>query len=149
MSDLPMKGSTVAYEIKLVKTITDKMVECWSTGKIDCPLSDGSSYDFFVPYFCGHEEECAKLNSNWALSRAKNIVDRYYPIVGVLEHLNETAILLEEKLPLFFRGASEVYTKRISGNKNKYRINESYSYLIILHLKHNNFQILRKNGNVK
>lgn len=52
---------------------------------------------------------CRILNNEWALQRAKNNVERYYPVVGVLEELNSTLRILESKLPYFFKGIQKVY----------------------------------------
>lgn len=50
-------------------------------------------------------------NSIWALQTAKANVDRYFPVVGVLEELNTTLEVLEEKLPYFFKGVQTLYYK--------------------------------------
>ncbi|XP_074028426.1 uronyl 2-sulfotransferase homolog pip isoform X3 [Leptinotarsa decemlineata] len=49
------------------------------------------------------------LNSTWALQIAKNNVVRYFPVVGVLEEMNATLKILENKIPYFFKGATKVY----------------------------------------
>ncbi|KAJ8967668.1 hypothetical protein NQ314_002706 [Rhamnusium bicolor] len=49
------------------------------------------------------------LNNEWALQTAKNNVERYYPVVGVLEELNATLEILEHNIPYFFKGAQRVY----------------------------------------
>ena len=51
------------------------------------------------------------LGSNWALSRAKDNVERAYPVVGVLEELDTTLAVLEDKLPRFFKGVQELYNR--------------------------------------
>lgn len=44
-----------------------------------------------------------------ALQRAKKAVERHYAVVGVLEDLNSTLTVLENYIPLFFKGATQVY----------------------------------------
>ena len=51
------------------------------------------------------------MGSRWALDRAKQNVETWYPVVGVLEELRDTIDMLEIKVPEFFRNASEVYDR--------------------------------------
>lgn len=44
---------------------------------------------------------------------AKANVNRYYPVVGVLEELNATLAVLEKKLPYFFKGVQDMYHKQL------------------------------------
>ncbi len=39
-------------------------------------------------YFCGHEPHCYEYDSRSALSRAKENINKFYPVVGVLERYN-------------------------------------------------------------
>lgn len=55
------------------------------------------------------------LNDRWALERANSNVERYYPVVGVLEELNSTLTVLEKRLPYFFRGVKDIYFKQLLG----------------------------------
>ena len=59
--------------------------------------------------FCGHDLSCASFNSDEVLQRAKANVDKFYPVVGVLENLNQSLAVMEHKLPQIFRGASKVH----------------------------------------
>lgn len=49
------------------------------------------------------------FNTLGALQRAKKAVERHYAVVGVLEDLNSTLTVLENYIPLFFKGATQVY----------------------------------------
>lgn len=49
------------------------------------------------------------LNSRWALEKAKFNVEKYFTVVGVLEHLNETLSTLEYKIPQYFKGLQNLY----------------------------------------
>ncbi len=39
-----------------------------------------------------------------------------YPVVGVLEDLNSTALVLEAEIPQFFRGFPQLYNEQLSSN---------------------------------
>lgn len=49
------------------------------------------------------------FNTQGALERAKRAVENEYAVVGVLEDLNVTLKVLENYIPRFFTGASNVY----------------------------------------
>lgn len=49
------------------------------------------------------------FNTEGVLQRAKNTVESEYAVVGVLEDLNTTMTVLENYIPRFFQGASDVY----------------------------------------
>ncbi|XP_044732111.1 uronyl 2-sulfotransferase-like [Chrysoperla carnea] len=96
--------------------------ECIVAGDPECHFISGKPYDLTIPYFCGQDPECRILNNEWALQRAKNNVERYYPVVGVLEELNSTLRILESKLPYFFKGIQKVYFDELMKphyNKNR------------------------------
>ncbi len=65
------------------------------------------------PYFCGQAQECHVLGSEWALQKAKDNVDRWYPVVGVLEDLEDTIAVLEHKIPSYFKGFTKFYNAGI------------------------------------
>lgn len=44
-----------------------------------------------------------------ALERAKTSLEKHYAVVGVLEDVNTTLTVLENYVPLFFDGATEIY----------------------------------------
>ncbi|XP_046400293.1 uronyl 2-sulfotransferase-like [Ischnura elegans] len=88
----------------------------------NCIFETGRMYDLTIPYFCGHEKWCMALNDQWALEEAKSNVDRFYPVVGVLEEINATLSVLERKLPRFFSGVQEMYfTELLEPHHNKNR----------------------------
>ena len=70
---------------------------------------------YFQPYFCGHEQECTVIGSKWALAQAKRNVEKFYPVVGTLEHLQEMFLVLENGLPDHFAGISRVYNNDLKG----------------------------------
>lgn len=52
---------------------------------------------------------CRGFNTQYALQKAKENVERNYAVVGVLEDINTTLTVLEHYVPKFFKGAKEVY----------------------------------------
>ena len=62
---------------------------------------------------------CRELNSIEAVSRAKLNMEKYYPVVGVLEEFNTTLTVLEKKLPIFFGDAMRVFNK-VKGKQHAY-----------------------------
>jgi len=81
---------------------------------------------FFHPndmmlHFCGHAPECSSLGNPLALQRAKYNVENYFTVVGVLEHLNESAAVFEHLLPDWFGGMKELVAEEGVKNKNVMR----------------------------
>ncbi|XP_017788708.1 PREDICTED: heparan sulfate 2-O-sulfotransferase 1-like [Habropoda laboriosa] len=64
-----------------------------------------------IPMFCGQDPRCTEVNSKWALERAKTNIIEWYPVVGVLDCLEQSIDLFERKFPYFFRGAKQIYQK--------------------------------------
>ncbi|KDR15463.1 uronyl 2-sulfotransferase-like [Zootermopsis nevadensis] len=83
--------------------------DCVQSGDPECAYNAGKTYDLTIPYFCGHQDWCTLLNEQRALETAKANVERYFPVVGILEELNATLALLEKRLPYFFRGVQKIY----------------------------------------
>ena len=78
-------------------------------------MNFGADFPLFQPYFCGNKDECREHGSLWALEQAIKNVDKFYPVVGLLENLNGTLALAEKKIPLFFAGAYEAYNSQWKG----------------------------------
>ena len=78
-----------------------------------------------VPYFCGHDKRCLNLNEEWALQEAKRNIEKSYEVIGILEHMDITLRVLQNKLPKFFAGVSQLYfsKKQIHKNKNNRKEN--------------------------
>ncbi|CAK9827188.1 Heparan sulfate 2-O-sulfotransferase 1 [Anthophora retusa] len=71
-----------------------------------------------IPTFCGQDPRCTQVNNKWALQRAKLNIIEWYPVVGVLDCLEQSIDLLERKFPYFFRGAKQIYEKIHPRKKN-------------------------------
>lgn len=52
-----------------------------------------------------------KRNNKWALQRAKANVVRWYPVVGLLDYMEETLNVLQKEFPYFFTGSLRIYNK--------------------------------------
>lgn len=48
-------------------------------------------------------------NSTWALTRAKANIIRWYPVVGLLDYMEESLNALVTEFPYFFKGAVRIY----------------------------------------
>ncbi|XP_076629951.1 uronyl 2-sulfotransferase [Colletes latitarsis] len=64
-----------------------------------------------IPTFCGQDPRCSEINNKWALQRAKANIIEWYPVVGILDCMEQSINLLEHKFPYFFRGARQIYRK--------------------------------------
>jgi len=76
-------------------------------------------------FFCGHDESCVGFNTEVAMRKAMENVEKHYAVVGVLEDLNKTLTVLENYIPRFFKGAKHVYYNQIQKfskiNRNIYK----------------------------
>jgi len=104
--------------------------QCVLTNDWECRYITGDKKDRvgdhrrMTGFFCGMEEDCSAFNSEVAMQKAKQNVEKYYAVVGVLEEMNKTLAVLEAYIPRFFTGAAEIYheEKRLSAvNKNSYK----------------------------
>lgn len=48
-------------------------------------------------------------NNTWALARAKANVVRWYPVVGILDYMEESLNAFALEFPYFFKGAARIY----------------------------------------
>lgn len=65
------------------------------------------------------------------MERAKRAVEKHYAVVGVLEDLNSTLTVLENYIPKFFQGASQVYWSELSFHNIHYQGNVHYVFVFI------------------
>jgi len=97
---------------------------CVRRGDKECRYMDGDERDDFgqlTEFFCGQEDDCTGFNTEVAMKKAKENVERHYAVVGVLEELNKTLTVLEHYVPRFFKGALDVYWNQVAkfGNINR------------------------------
>ena len=62
-------------------------------------------------YLCGDREYCFSAKSKEASNESIKNIDSSYSVVGIVEDMVKTISVLENKLPRFFAGALEVFTK--------------------------------------
>ena len=62
-----------------------------------------------------------RLNSTRALAQAKRNIERYYPVVGVLEQFDDTLRVLEKAVPNFFTGVYKLYKDELNSKIEKVR----------------------------
>ena len=68
------------------------------------------------PYFCGQSPLCMDLSSAVGLQRAKQRIEKCFPLVGTLEKLNGTLALMEKLYPeRWFKGIKNFYHSRHPG----------------------------------
>ena len=89
-------------------------------------MTGGSHYSQ-LSFFCGMHPDCNFFESEKALQRAKDNVEKYYAVVAVLEEINKSLYVLENYIPRFFRNARKLYgqlmndTRKRGVNKNMYK----------------------------
>ncbi|KYQ49573.1 Heparan sulfate 2-O-sulfotransferase 1 [Trachymyrmex zeteki] len=66
-------------------------------------------YYAVIPYFCGQDPRCMEQNKTWAMERAKANVIRWYPVVGILDYMEESLNAFAVEFPYFFKDAIRVY----------------------------------------
>ncbi|XP_075160329.1 heparan sulfate 2-O-sulfotransferase pipe isoform X11 [Haematobia irritans] len=75
-------------------------------------------------FFCGHDPVCEPFNSYGALQRAKENVEHDYAVVGSWEDVNVTLKVLENYIPKYFRGVTQLYYDGLAKeerNKNSWK----------------------------
>jgi dermatan/chondrotin sulfate uronyl 2-O-sulfotransferase UST len=97
---------------------SDDLIQCLIQEKTNCSGAKINPHHLTVPYFCGHDPKCLR-NNQWALQTAKNNVEKYYPVVGVLEELNATLEVLEHEIPYYFKGVENMYKKKMIDTFNR------------------------------
>ncbi|XP_050544769.1 heparan sulfate 2-O-sulfotransferase pipe [Daktulosphaira vitifoliae] len=114
---------------------------CVLRGDRECTYTQGekregiSDHRRQTMFFCGHDEECTPFNSEGALERAKQSVEKHYAVVGVLEDFNVTLTVFEHYIPNFFKGASQVYygdmgLHKINHNAFKPQVSEAIKDMV-------------------
>lgn len=101
---------------------------CVMSGDRECQYREGDERPDFAQlseFFCGQHVNCTGFNTEFAMQKAKENVERHYAVVGILEEMNMTLTVLEHYVPRFFKGAKSLYwneMKRFSKvNKNIYK----------------------------
>lgn len=53
-----------------------------------------------------------EFDNIWALEKAKSNVEKYFPVVAVLEMYDESLVVMENLVPEFFEGIQNMHQKR-------------------------------------
>lgn len=80
-------------------------------------LGNNTTISFQIAFFCGHDPECDVFNNPAALEIAKNNVEKYYAVVGVLEKWQETLQILESYIPAYFTSVRKIYNEYMKEKK--------------------------------
>jgi len=92
---------------------------CVRTNDRECRYIPGAKKDGFgdhrrqTMFFCGHGDDCTGFNTEIAMKRAMEHVEKNYAVVGILEEMNKTLTVLEHYVPRFFKGALNTYWEEI------------------------------------
>jgi len=120
-----MRGGKVGGEDEaewLVKDIST----CVLSGDPECAHTWGEPGDLPIAYLCGQEPFCRMVGNRAALALAKKNIEEFYPVVGVLEKLDQTLALLEHSLPAQFGGVTNLYYNQLKEphrNRNRRKNN--------------------------
>ncbi|XP_040572346.1 uronyl 2-sulfotransferase homolog pip isoform X4 [Lepeophtheirus salmonis] len=101
---------------------------CVRRGDKECSYRTGDERTDFgqlTEFFCGQEDDCTGFNTEVAMKKAMENVEKHYAVVGVLEELNKTLTVLEHYVPRFFKGALNTYWNEVQVfskiNRNIYK----------------------------
>ena len=79
---------------------------CLKSGDPDCDLPGCVQ----TAFFCGFGPECNKCDQPM-LNLAMQHIEKFYPVVGLVEQMNITVAVLEKMNPAFYSGAYEAFVK--------------------------------------
>ncbi|XP_042861363.1 heparan sulfate 2-O-sulfotransferase pipe-like [Penaeus japonicus] len=70
-----------------------------------------------IEFFCGHDAFCPIFGDREGLHRAKQVVEKDFAVVGILEDWNKTMAVLEHYVPRYFKGATDIFHEKLQGDK--------------------------------
>ena len=68
-------------------------------------------------------DDCDSFESSSALKIAKNNVEKYFAVVGIMERWQESLQLFEHYVPAYFRNARKIFNSTYKRNTYKLDIN--------------------------
>ena len=92
---------------------------CVLSGDPECVFVTGSVRDSSLAYFCGQQKECLEYCTEFVMKKVKENVERFYPVVAVLEHLEDSLKVAEAILPKFFKGAWDIFRNQSDESKTQ------------------------------
>ena len=76
------------------------------------------------------KDECEEFESKSALKIAKNNVEKYFAVVGILEKWQESLKLFEHFVPAYFKSAKQIYSGANQNDPSKLnKTNEKSMFL--------------------
>lgn len=75
----------------------------------ECVFRPESIRDSSLAYFCGQDDRCLEYGTEFALRKAKENVERRYPVVVVLERIRESLKVSEKLIPKLLKGIVETW----------------------------------------
>lgn len=99
----------VPQNLTFDKWMKKSFVPCVLNYDPECVFKVGSLRDSSVAYFCGQEDKCQEFGTKFAIRKAKENIDKFYPMVAILEKLEDSIKLAEKLIPQFFMGAWNIY----------------------------------------
>lgn len=103
--------------------LLQRFEDCVNKHNPECVFIEGfRRFDMnqLTEFFCGQESYCSGFNTDEALRKAKDNVEKHYAVVGVLEDFNKTLQVFEHYIPKIFMGSFNVYWNQLHGeNKHK------------------------------
>lgn len=70
-----------------------------------------------IVFFCGNNPDCISFNSKTALNIAKQNVEQFYSVVGVLEQLDKSIDIIEAYIPKFYKSAKKIFQAQNSSKE--------------------------------
>ncbi|KAG1698837.1 Heparan sulfate 2-O-sulfotransferase pipe [Nymphon striatum] len=127
-----------ASKSQISRDTTAIFKKCFDTGEEDeCRVNIGFNQTKYthtklnIAYFCGHDVYCSTHGNKDALQKARYVVEKEYKVVGILEDLNTTFSVLEDKIPIFFRNIRNYYNEfpKQVHKANKSEIKDQIDYI--------------------
>ena len=91
--------------------------ECVLNYDPECVFSKGSIRDSSFAYFCGQEDECLEYGTDYVMNKVKENIEKFYPVVAVLERLEVSLKVAEIVLPKYFNGAWDKFNAQNPNSK--------------------------------
>ncbi|CAF3678560.1 unnamed protein product [Rotaria sp. Silwood1] len=102
-----------------VAFLNETLDDCVERRSANECISESQGVSPMLPFFCGNEIECEQ-NKTFALIKAKENIDKYYTVVGIVEELYNFLFVLEHLLPRYFANIRLTYmSKGMSRTDNK------------------------------
>ncbi|XP_047477183.1 uronyl 2-sulfotransferase-like isoform X2 [Penaeus chinensis] len=109
LNRIPVQGRTATPSPKWLNRTVE---QCVLAGDNECAFRPGDEKEMMLTYFCGHHDFCRIVGHKDALQVAKQVVSQDYSVVGLVEHMEISLLLMEALVPRFMVGASQVYSSR-------------------------------------